>query len=564
VFEKQDKLKDLEAAMPAIIDKRTRAVADLNAALVELAETRVMPDVTDEAVRVAEDQVRIALERATLAKQERTDAEAMLNTAKDRLAAAALGLKLRQLTAAQLREIEKLEKKINGLGTDIDKSFSDVLATVEDVVRLFGAAGAEVQGIVRGAIQLVQALETIDEKDISLGDFSSLANVIPQIQLAGSIFAIGTSLLGGLFGGGDAKELAEQQKEHAERVKENTRALEDVTKEFGAIALALLRQTTPGAALVPGRARRAAELGRDVLEEGFARPFLRDALAQAGITDEQLDLIRNQGFNLEDFLEPQAFADLENLYGDLSPERLITLLGLPTPDELVDAFEALGGEYENFGERVKEIIEDTGVSMERAIKQALDETVPTLEQLIEAGLGTVGPTIEGVREEVAIGQRFLGEEGAESFDRMTTGFAALENLPQWIRDEIGNLDFSKQKGLQEFIEDLMTRRIEGRLEGLSPEDADMLAEAFQEFRTEEADQISRSVQIARTITEIQANELIAIQETALLWLERIAAAVATGRNVSLDIDINIVGGTEEIATAVMEIIENEIALKEAS
>jgi hypothetical protein len=492
----------------------------------------------------------------------------LLNTAKERLAAAALGLKLRQLTAAQLREIEKLEKKINGLGTDIDKSFSDVLATVEDVVRLFGAAGAEVQGIVRGAIQLAQALETISDNDeISLGDFSNLTSLIPQIQLAGSIFAIGTSLLGGLFGGGpSAEELAEAQREHTERLKENTRALEDVTQQFREIARALIDQPTPGAELVPAEARRAAELGRDVLQEGFADTGLRSALAAAGVTQEQLDLIRQAGgeLNLADFLGPQVLADLENLYGDLSPERLTTLLDLPTPDEVIGAFQALGGPFENFGERIDEIIEDTGVSTGEAVRQALSETVPTLEQLLEAGIGTFAPTVEGVLESVGFGQRFFGEEGAESFDRMTTGFESLESLPQWIREAISKLDFKDQKGLQAFIEDLQSRREQGLLEGLAPEMADLIAGGFLQFQEDDADQISRSVQIARTITEIQANELIAIQETALLWLERIAAAVATGRNVSLDIDINIVGGTEEIATAVMEIIENEIALKEAS
>ena len=573
-YDKQDALKELLEGMPALRLAEEQAVKDLALAEKELAETRAQSDVTPEAIEFAEKIVAIKKESLALLQSEITQGGQLIKVAEARVKNAEQRRRVITLTAAQLAEIKRLEDQIARAVRKVDKPLSQVLTTVEDIVRLFGDMGDEIQAAIRGLLQMQSAGEQIAlNKAANLakpGSVGFLASVIPQLQMAGAVYSIGNALLSLTKGVDNSEEIRQQHEERVASEKRLREALENVTREFRDIARALILQTTPGAALQPDKARETVRQGQEFIDQTEGDRRLREDLLAAGIGINTVEPIINrpEEFSLESQIDKDVLANLRRVHGaDISAQDIWDVLNVPTPEEMIAAMESLGGEYANFGERVEEIIDETKVSLDAAVRRALAETVPTLEQILDAGLGSTGPSIGGVRERVSIGQEFLGEEGEESFNVLRDGFASLESLPRWVREAIGDLDFKDQKGLQAFIEDLFARRFAGTSQ-MSADEADAIAAAIAEFQTDEGEDegISRSVMIQRTITEIQANELIAIQEQALLTLERIKDALtnSVGKGSTYNISVSVPPDVDNFGRVIMEQIENQIALKEAS
>ena len=532
-YDKQDALKELLEGMPALRLAEEQAVKDLALAEKELAETRAQSDVTPEAIEFAEKIVAIKKESLALLQSEITQGGQLIKVAEARVKNAEQRRRVITLTAAQLAEIKRLEDQIARAVRKVDTPLSQVLTTVEDIVRLFGDMGDEIQAAIRGLLQMQSAGEQIAlNKAANIanpGSVGFLQSVLPQIQMAGAIYSIGNALLS-LTGVDNSDEIRQQ---HNERVASENRlreTLEDAADNMRSLTDAILNASTPGSDLAPEAVARAASIGRTAIESGYR-------------ADDILDIINNP---------------------ELSEAEIAAALALPTRDDVIRAMEAAG--FADFGSDVADLVA-SGIPQDVAMLRLLLESVPGLEKLLAAGLGSTGQTIGGVRERVGIGQEFLGEEGEESFNVLRDGFASLESLPGWVREAIGDLDFKEQKGLQAFIEDLFARRFAGTSQ-MSAADADAIAAAIAGFQTDEGEDegISRSVMIQRTITEIQANELIAIQEQALLTLERIKDALtnSVGKGSTYNISVSVPPDVDNFGRVIMEQIENQIALKEAS
>ncbi len=341
-----------------------------------------------------------------------------------------------------------------------------------------------VEGLARGVLSVADAMGVLDDEtrqalqgviDIASGVQSiASGNLIGGIaQLAGG--AIG--FLSGAFGGGDEEE----RKARLNQI----RAMSDLRKALKDLEDAILSGMT-------GREKQAiAEAGEAVLGRmGYKRDGTVTRPAISGLSDEELDRLRQ--LQEETGIE---FLDFEKDYIHLPAlaKALAAFKGMDLeafPDTLEGQLEALAWKWGLLGEAA-------GTAAER------------FEELLEALEGIEGaePFAEAIRAALAEG----GPEAAN---------ALIDDLASRIAAGDESL----------FAEG-------GMFFGMSPEEVAALLEEGNTLIEEWIDSqggggASRSVQIGRSITEIQAAEVVAWLQDIAYTLREMLGLMQIGKDLS--------------------------------
>lgn len=186
--------------------------------------------------------------------------------------------------------------------------------------------------------------------------------------------------------------------------------------------------------------------------------------------------------------------------------------------------------------------------------------------------GTTGTSLGGAERNAGLAG-ILGTQ-QDQFQAFLQQFLT-QDLGAALRQQLQGLmgvDLSSPQGQQQlraFVEALVSSLIAGdqRFLGgqITTEDLEKLAELFGQYVTDPASQteFTKSVQIARSITEIQANELIALTETQLQYIKDIRDAVASGgvgaRTINLGpVNVDVPAGVTDprvFSSQIMEAIE---------
>lgn len=384
---------------------------------------------------------------------------------------------------------------------DVQERLNQIAASAEGLSRIgeeLGIIGEETASAIQGISQLAQGASS------AVAGFSS-GNIAQGIS--GSIQAIGGAIQAGssIFGGDDGPDLEKLQRE----IEENTREIVENTQ-------GLLEQ---------------GQVGEDISEQ---------ELAQAQALLEEIQTSPFSGGDIIDQLEQIGeIEDLPDLSGQFEPLRefIASEFDVDNPDEL--AAQLLTGDisFEEFGE-----LTGTAGLGEAVIEDFLGEDFRPLQDILaelEDGLGTFSDSLSGVIDELGF-LRSFGDTGAQdNFQNFIDSLLDLDEVSGDLRDrleEVANLDVSTEEGrsrLQEIITAIATGLQSGELAlgGLSASEVEELLDSLQSFAEEGGSGASdtperrRQTQIQRTITEIQANELIAIETEQLFALRGILQAL---------------------------------------
>lgn len=468
-------------------------------------------------------------------------------------------------------ELENAFKEAFGAATgglkDTDEEIKKVQIGLDDIVTsgrallnlasVFGELSDEVEDFARGVLDATDNLARLQETRRRLGEAGQLGTAAGNLAQLPSVIGIAAGIaqaIGGLF------------TDQKTSMQELTKALRDNAKSIKNSIADLIASQRIGGSITGDQATGA---------QAALANFLG---LQAGIgpVGSLADLTNGA--------DPQAFADLRSAFDKF----LLKIEGLGIDLD----FDAIRG---NLLANL-----ELGDTLSEAIEKALNDPSLGLAGVIETigeDLGGFGASVEGALESLRFFSQFLSDDAAEQVDRFVSDLLALDGVPEELREaltDIGAADLSTEEGrerVNQIIAAVAAAIDSGSFDfgGLTPSELDDILSTLQGLADGSASQagggatndFTRSVQIARTITEIQANELIAIQESSLFRLtsidENIArmvaamAGAATGGTVLPDVffqprdpagpvvgSINVNGLTEDQVPGLMVMIEDEL------
>lgn len=451
-----------------------------------------------------------------------------LTTGRDEQRIIILEKALRQLSKAELDDLEAIERALERAkkeGVELEKVFQAVASGIRAIARfadIFGDLSDDARRLVDGLADVLDNIGNLKDiqkqlrsQGVSLSSAAGVAAQLPSyIGLAAGIASAVAGFIGALQKDGDARleEIRELQLHRAEQVKLR-KALADSARAFkDAVA------RTFGGGIVGGA-------------------FSKKDLAAANDVLGQLEHLATQG------TVPGI--------GGLQPGMIIALLqkledtGIPAFENLTDRFEELVAGGFSFKDALSTILFG-----DQGIKQVLETLVDNF--------GSFADTIEGLTTELEFRRDLLGESASQLLDVLieriqSEGIDLGGELEAFLLNALQGIDLSTEEGVEQLrtmIRQLM-QLFSGKGTGLSgipnpflgQGDLDLFAnlspEDFKDFLDllgQLADQaasslggdsgeFSRGVQIARAITEIQANEMVALTEEEVYLLGQILGAV---------------------------------------
>ena len=199
------------------------------------------------------------------------------------------------------------------------------------------------------------------------------------------------------------------------------------------------------------------------------------------------------------------------------------------------------------------------------------DILDTLDNVVSRA-GLAGASAAGASRNVEFGQQYLGDTVKDSFQRIIDFFDRFgDELPEDLRKEFDKIkgfnlsDPAQRAAFEAWVKSFAEAIYAGQTFGMTEAEAEAWLANFQDIANnlpDGAGDISTSVQIQRTITEIQANEVIAWLETIEFRLREIRDENTTGNTYNISIDIP--ADTTDFGRRILEEIEHEIRLKEAS
>lgn len=391
---------------------------------------------------------------------------------------------------------EDIKDKTKTLVTTV-RSIKSAVNGVRQMANSFGILGDELNRVVDGALNTADAFASIIETRGLIGA-DELSGSAATASLVSGYVGVATSVIS-MIGG----SLGRSGKDQVEAIKENTRRIEKAIGELAETARygedgAITGEDAYQIALAMVDAQNAARdpewdsstwtvRGGQNLGTSFNNLF--DLMEEIGIDTSgfrnRFSRLRSAVFSASDqgFFE-DAMKDLGDFWRDL--QMMITPL-----------ITNLGG----FNAATVSGLIGQG-SFLRSYGGASDDDL--FRTFIE-GLGN----IEGISGDM---RAFLADL-AESADPSTSaGRAAIEAAIQAVAQAISRGEFSYGALDVGEVDDILS----------------FLSSLLSGGGSSEEDEFTRSVQIARSITEIQANELVAIQETALMYLRDIRNSLVQG------------------------------------
>jgi TP901 family phage tail tape measure protein len=521
-FQLEDRLAELREARKGLVD--TTATAELEAiekviakteeelaskqALIEISKLRADISLLEiERARALEkgdlDRVNaINMEIAAMEKQ--ISKQERVTTSMDRMLGSGPP-KARQLSEAVHLAMAKIIKDFEE-GTSTVEKLSEALQAVTHVIASIPGASRELQGLFGGAGQLLSAIKTGG----AIGTLGVIGGGATIMSSAASIIDKFTSKFD----------------ENEKVIKALIKVMNDTAFRFEKAIDEMISAQTQGGG-VTGAQRAAMEpIFEDLFDIG-AGDVRRDRPGRGGgggsrITTE----IR------------------ENTRGML--EELVRLGGLPA--EILDAFDA------SALTQVGASLLGMGVFIENNVR-------PAFEALIES-VGAAGRSMEGIGRDLALG-RELGMSNTELFDillRMLEDLDPTDALKSELEEIVG-LGLGTAQGRQQ-LEALVDRIIRSVISGsgefigeggLSPDDILILADQLREFLpADRTGEFTKSTQVARSITEFQTVELIALAAERNLLLKEIRDGTPTikGGDITINID-----GVDGITDRVLDEME---------
>lgn len=458
-----------------------------------------------------------------------TRLDAISNTFLNELRAFRDKLQKQGLLTPQLEKVfnttfSAASKGLKETGEEADKTSKSVASIVtagRSVLQLTGVfdrLSDEMRDFAEGVLNVVDNFLRLAEirqklKDGGIGLGSSegiLAQALPTIGAAAGI----AQLLGGLF-----KDQRRSMTELSRALRDNARSIRDSIDR-------LINDGVIGADVTGRQAERAREL-LDAFRED------QEEIGDVGGLDDLGDKDERARFAKLNTAFQKFLANLDKLGIDLNLEAI--------------------GEFINL--KLEE-----GLTLSEAIARALDDPslglAPVLD-IVADDLGEYSENIRGAVEALRFFTQFLSDDASEQLRFFIDRLLALEELPtaadvadaieadrdpdtlvdpRALFEEARGLDLNTAEGkarLEEIIQIIATALQSGNLVfgGLSPEDVRDILDNFQSIAEgidldpivsgDGVDDFTKSVQIARSITEIQANELIAINESILFVLQQI-------------------------------------------
>lgn len=323
------------------------------------------------------------------------------------------------------------------------------------------------------------------------------------------------------------KEQREAMKELADALRDNARQVSSAIEQFTRAAvkggdltgtqrdeladrLRSLQQTMELAnSAAERRAAIDAQIARiqEMLASGSIPPAYRDEaqrqieslIAQRNAVSSDLPGGATVGMVFRDFLE-----GLEDF-------------GLDS-QSFIDLFESLMASGMGVPEAIRSIMEGSAPGMDEGLQDLIDNVL---------GLGEVGDTVSGAIEAFRRLTQLVGQDVPTAFasmlDFLLSNVEGLNAELTALLKESQGLDLTSGEGrarLREIVA-LIASNMPQFLGGLSTSELTALLEqmlAASDSQATSADEFTHSVQIARSITEIQAAEMVA-QNDEMIWLQ---------------------------------------------
>jgi hypothetical protein len=402
-------------------------------------------------------------------------------------------------------EVEKLEgnlKRTAKNGENVQETFEGLALSIRTVTRvadIFGDLNENVREFANGVADAIDNLSRLDITRVqSVGGETSFIDFSQIPQLIGGVAGITSAVisLGNLL-----FDSSQQEREESRRLRQ---ALRDSAHDFKKA----VEDAFSGGRVAEDVSQQAINAARSIFNIARNAPGLILA-AQGETIISQLESLALPGFET---LRRDIELRFEQLVRDTDPRDFAT--GRITPDELI-------------AQAIRELL-----GSESKYAELLDK--------LAAGVGDFTNDVAGAVEQMRFFTNFMGEEGTAALQRFTdfllNNVDGLTPALEAMLKEASALDLSTEEGRNRLAEivRIIASSFPQFLGGLDSGELEQilnelkaLAEQTPSPAQGDEPQFTRSVQIARSITEIQANELIAIQETALFVLRQILSAVET-------------------------------------
>lgn len=452
---------------------------------------------------------------------------------------------LQEIVAIMVRlrpETDKTEKSVAKL-SDTLSGIADAVDSVLNLASAFGDVSSEIQNVVRGASSAARGIASIKRLQEDKVSFTSnpLAFATGGLAVASGVITIGKGIIDILRKGSRERQqrwLAdmEAQREQIRKLEELKKSIEENTHRVSTAIEEMFKSAQIGSSISGSQAVKA---------RGLVNQFELDRATALGlISNYEQEIIRlrdlmSQAQSQEEIDHYDFLIQLEQQKIQEQHEAVSKAF-----KSLLKDFERLGiKEFENLNlsELFEQLLE-SGMSSSDAIQAMLDGTAPGLEigmkefiERLTGNLGGFSNTVEGAIAKLRFLTEYMGFEAPEAFkafiDMLIGSVEGLSDEMKSILDEASGLDITTDEGrtrLNEIIAEVAAAIAMGGntalLGGLSASQLEEILGALQGLASgtgSGGSEYSRSVQIARSITEIQANEVVALLDEIAFLLGRI-------------------------------------------
>lgn len=429
------------------------------------------------------------------------------------------------------KEAEDAGKEIDEFGVGLD-DLADTVDAIMNVADAFGGIGENARKSLRGVSDLlrgVQNMKDLADEAGGLGELLStgsgvMSAAIPTLGIAGGVLSIVSGI----------QQQNAAQAAAREALIDN---MEDLKREIARNTEALMQQAVVGGDLSNKQVSEAEAILSQLenLDFGWVEGEIDDIPGWLGQLLGNIDPKKEEDAIIKEFLD--------NSLNDILDQLAET--GIP----------ALEGIDAEFFEGILESVAGENYSLEE-LKEAINiliaggedfEGIGDIIKELENQLGQFGDSLEGAIERFDMTVR-LGGDSAQAFDSFISDVVGLvggENKLTDLLEDVASADSKEErKQLAKEIWDAFQNNPELLGSDLTGSDLqeiiDMIISQGDGSATgSEATDYSRSVQIAKSITDVQANEMIMFLERIEVWTRETAAAVGSkfAQNVSDDVPL---------------------------
>lgn len=430
------------------------------------------------------------------------------------------GRQLSERLKSQRDDLKKWEEELSDSSASTEEwgeRLQDLGRTLRSIERLgdvFGGFSDETRRALGGTADLIDNLGRLLQLREQLSESGNLGSVggifqqaIPIIGAASGLVSVISSLTG------SQDRTQEEIEKLRKEMVENRIAIQEQTESFKQATQQLFQEETVG-----------SDLRFEQIEE---------------LVDSAFALSEEAGRRVNDIEAQMDRPEIES--------RLRAFEEAGVGEGLVDMFRTFLDRGFPIGDAINLVLERTGLTS-------------TLLRL-QSHFGDFGNSIVGIIKQMNLMQD-AGSSVQDIFDAIAQDFADA-GLSEALIEQIEKA-FGEDRSIQDLLRSILLGRgpIALRETGLSANELEQLMQAFGGLQGAggAGDQgFTRSQQIARTITEIQANELLAFQDEQVRLQRRIARAVETmaiagGGGVSVDVTAGMT--IEEIMIEIEEELRN--------